>query len=224
MRDLDSADDLEKLAGKMRRRTDTGARIIELVRIGFGTRDEGGDRIYAELGVDQNRIRRSSEFGNRREILVRIVGNFCVKTGIDDVGARRDQQRVAVRLGVCRSADPDVAARSGLVLNDESTANGIAEMRSENARHDVGRAAGRKGHDDLDRALGIARGLRPGRPETGRRCRAYHEAGGPENLAARSACWSLIGHWVLPARNLTYRTRPPRGSESPCRCAISSAG
>src|SRR5207247_10874414 len=49
MRDLDSADDLEKLAGKMRCRADTRARIIELIRIGFGTRDEGGDRLYAEL-------------------------------------------------------------------------------------------------------------------------------------------------------------------------------
>src|SRR5258707_12257173 len=138
MRDLDSAKDREKLAGKMRRRTDAGARIIELVRIGFGTRDEGGDRIDAEPGIDQNRIWRSSEFGNRREILVRIVGNFCVKTGIDDVGARRDQQRVAVRLGVCRSAGPDVPAGSGLVLNNEGTANGIAKLRSKYARHNAG--------------------------------------------------------------------------------------
>src|SRR5258706_11923864 len=198
MRDLDSADDLEQLAGKMRGGTDTGARIIELVRVGFGTRDEGGDRIDAEPGIDQNRIWRSSEFGNRREILVRIVGNFCVETGVDDVGARRDQQRVAVRLGVCHSADPDIAPRSRLVLNDESTANGIAKMHSENARHGVGRAAGRKGHDDLDRALGIARGPRPGRPEAGRRCRAYHETGGPQNRATRSACWSLMGHGGSP--------------------------
>jgi hypothetical protein len=188
MRDLDSADDLEELAGKMRRRTDTGARIIELVRIGFGTRDQGGDRIDAEPGIDQNRIWRSPEFGDRREILVGIVGNFCVETGIDDVGARGDQQRVAVRLGVGHSADPDVAARSRLVLNDESTANGIAEVRSENARHGVGRAAGCKRHDDFDRAFRIARGLRPCRPEAGHRCRAYHETGGPQNLAARSAC------------------------------------
>src|SRR6476646_744863 len=98
MRDLDSADDLEKLAAKMRRRTDTGARIIEFVRIGFGARDESGDRIDAEPGIDQNRIWRSPEFGNRREILVGIVGNLCVETGIDDIGARGDQQRVAVRL------------------------------------------------------------------------------------------------------------------------------
>src|SRR6266446_796458 len=164
MRDLDSAKDLEKLAGKMRRRTDTGARIIELVRIGFGTRDEGGDRIDAEPGIDQNHIWRSSEFGDRREILVRIVGNFCVETGIDDVGARRDQQRVAVRLGKRRSADPDVAPRSGLVLNDESTANGIAEVRSENARHRVGRAFGRTGPDDLYPLSLIAPLLRSGRP------------------------------------------------------------
>src|SRR5258707_13622005 len=116
MRDLDSADDLEKLAGKMRRRTDTGARIIELVRIGFGRRDEGGDRIDAEPGIDQNRIWRSSEVGNRREILVRIVGNFCVETGIDDVSARRDQQRVTVRFGVCRCARPEYPPASALLL------------------------------------------------------------------------------------------------------------
>src|SRR5216684_6995247 len=70
MHDLNSADDLEKLAGKMRRCPDTGARIIELIRIGLGPRDEGSDRIHAELGIDQNYIWRSSEFGNRREILV----------------------------------------------------------------------------------------------------------------------------------------------------------
>jgi len=95
---------------------------------------------------------------------------------------------VAVRLGMCRSADPDVAPRSRLVLNDESTANGIAEVDCENARHGVGRTAGRKGHDDLDRALGIARRPRPRRPEAGRHCCADHEAGGTEKFAARSAC------------------------------------
>jgi hypothetical protein len=69
MRDLDSADDLEELAGKMRRGADTGTRIIELVRIGLGARDEGGNRIDAEPGIDQNRIWRSPEFGNRAKSL-----------------------------------------------------------------------------------------------------------------------------------------------------------
>jgi hypothetical protein len=50
VRDLDSADDLEKLAGKMRRRTNTGARIIELVSIGFGTRDEAAIESTPSLG------------------------------------------------------------------------------------------------------------------------------------------------------------------------------
>src|SRR5258707_14181086 len=135
MRDPDSAADLAEVAGKMRRRTDTGARIIELARIGLCTRDEGGDRIDAEPGIDQNRIWRSSEFGDRREILVRVVGNVCVETGIDDVGARGDQQRVAVRLAVGPSADPGVAARSRLFLNAESTTNGIPEGDSESVRH-----------------------------------------------------------------------------------------
>jgi len=179
MRHLDPADDPEKFAGKMRRRADTGARIIELVGIGLGTCDQLGNRIHAELGIDQDHIWRSCELGNRREIRVRVVRNFGVKTGIDDVGARGDQQRMAVRFGERHSADPDIAAGSRLVLDDHGAANGIAEVRNQNTRHDVGRSGGGEWHDDLDGAFGIARRLCPRRPEAGRHGGAHQDTGGP---------------------------------------------
>src|SRR5258708_267960 len=98
--------DLEKFARKMRCRADAGTGVIEFVRIGLGALDQIRDRIDAEFGIDQDYIGRGAKLGDRREILVGIVRDLCVQAGIDDVRARGDQERIAVRLGVGRGADP----------------------------------------------------------------------------------------------------------------------
>ena len=54
---------------------------------------------------------------------------------------------------------PDIAAGAGPVLDDQRAADRFAQMGCDNARHDVGRAARREGHDDLDRAIGIVGGV-----------------------------------------------------------------
>src|SRR5713226_8265676 len=96
------------------------------------------------------------------------------------------------------AADPDIAAGTRLVLDDDRTANGLAEMRNENARHDVGRSGRRERHDDLDRAFGIARRLGPRRAEAGGRGGADQETAGSKNLAARWHYGLLVGHGVSP--------------------------
>jgi hypothetical protein len=172
----------------MRRGTDAGTGIIELVGVRFGARNQLLNRIDAESGIGHDHIRRSPELCDRREIFDGVVGNFRIQAWIDDVGARRDQERVAVRLGVGRGTDPDIAAGSRPVLDDDTAAQGMAEMLAENARHDVGRSGRRERHDDLDGAAGIVRRPRPGRSEAGHRRRGRNKTGGPQNLAARGQC------------------------------------
>jgi hypothetical protein len=169
----------------MRCRTDAGSRVVEFVGIGLGARDQLGNRIDAGFGTGQNHVRRGPEFGDRRKILVRIIRNFGVKTGIDDIGTRCDQQRVAIRLGMRRGADPDIAAGTRLVLDDNSTADGLAEMDAEDTRHDVGRSGRRERHDDPDGTLGIPCRPRLPQTESWRDHRPHREADRAQKLAAR---------------------------------------
>ena len=78
-------------------------------------------------------------------------------------------------------SDPDIAAGAGPIFDDDVAAKRGAEILREDSRHDVGRAGGRKRHDDPDWPLGIGGGDSP--PDAERRCRrrAGRKAGGPQD-------------------------------------------
>jgi electron transfer flavoprotein alpha subunit len=87
---------------------------------------------------------------------------------------RANQQRVAVGIGLRDGVRADVAAGAAAVVDDEVVAERLREPVADVAREDVGRAAGREGHDHLDDAARVVVGGRGrgggGRAEGGERC------------------------------------------------------
>jgi hypothetical protein len=105
---------------------------------------------------------------------------------------------------VRRGANSDIAAGPRLILDDDRTADGGAEMGADDARHDVGRSGGRERHDDLDRTFGIACRPRLLQAKSGCRHRAYREARVAQYAAARWIDGFATGHGALPVGLFWY--------------------
>jgi hypothetical protein len=92
---------------------------------------------------------------------------------VDRVGRDvADQQRVAVRRGLRRGLEGDVAVRARPVLHDEALAERLGELRRDDARDDVGGAARPVGHQDPHRLCRVV--LRAGGPAQGNKRQAKH--------------------------------------------------
>jgi hypothetical protein len=89
---------------------------------------------------------------------------------VDGVRRRgRDQQRIAVGLGVLDLHGADRAGSAALVVDDHGLAQQVSELVGEHAADDVGRSSGRERHDETDSAIGK---LGIGARNSGRRQRA----------------------------------------------------
>src|SRR4029079_4129511 len=76
-------------------------------------------------------------------------------------GPAADHERVTVAARSHYLVDCEYSIRARLVLNHERLSETVLELFRENARDNVGGAAGRERHDDLDRPARII--LRPGK-------------------------------------------------------------
>jgi hypothetical protein len=82
-----------------------------------------------------------------------------------------DEQGVAVGRGLRRGLERDIAVRARAVLDDEALAERLGELRRDDPRDDVRRAAGRVGHEHPHRAAGVGflrRSREHGREQQGR--------------------------------------------------------
>ncbi|MCY1230109.1 hypothetical protein D9M68_754860 [compost metagenome] len=70
---------------------------------------------------------------------------------------RGDAQRVAVRRGLGQEGGADAAAGAAAVVDHHGLAELLAELVGNDARHDIGGAAGGEGHDQRDRLGRVAR-------------------------------------------------------------------
>ena len=91
----------------------------------------------------------------------------------------RHQQRIAVRAGADRGQRADIGVGAGPVDRDEGLPEPLAEPVAHEPRNEIGAAARRERHDDLDRAdrIGLLR------PRGGAGARDEHEereSGGTE--------------------------------------------
>src|SRR5262249_9707443 len=95
---------------------------------------------------------------NRRECRLRIEGEREVGPGMNNLSAGDQKQGVAVRwsLGDKVAADNAVGARA--VLYDDLLFEALAELRANDFRDKARWPIRRKGHDEMDRPVGIAIG------------------------------------------------------------------
>ena len=100
-----------------------------------------------------------------------LTGSMCI-SGVQDRIDRHhahvgEEQRVAVGRRLLGGLRRDVAAAAAAVVDDDRLLQRLGNLRGDRPDHHVGAAAGRKRHQERDRARRIAVGLR-GRDRCGR--------------------------------------------------------
>jgi hypothetical protein len=142
----------------MREAADPGAGVANLAGILLRVRDQLRHRLRLEIlrgGEKEGGIDR--EAGHRHHVLLEVDGELLGEQDRRD-GIGRDvahHQRVAIGLGAGHLFDGENAECARLTLDHELLAETLAHLLAEQARGDVGGAAGSIRNDDFHRPGGI---------------------------------------------------------------------
>ena len=105
------------------------------------------------LDVGGQRGRHRGDQRDRHEVLERIVGQVGVEERVHHQRAvDRQQQRVAVGLGLCDRLRADDGVGAGAVVDDDLLAELLAELQSDQPADEIRRPARRERHDQGDGA------------------------------------------------------------------------
>ncbi len=209
--------ELEQLARQVGRRAATGRRIAQGAGIGPRHRDQLADAVRRHRRMHREHVGGRADQRDRREILVRIVGDFRIERRIGDEGAAGREDGVAVRRGARGHAMGDVAAAADNVLDVERLPEIFRQLLRDQARGGVALPA-RPGGDDHAHRTGRI-GLRPreARDEGSSKRRLALAAG---NGDGRVSCGPLASRGKLHRSPCLPRTR--RAAQPALR--LSSAG
>jgi hypothetical protein len=146
-------------------------------------RDQLGEGSDGQAGTAEDHVRGDGGHARRGEVAVGVPAGIGAQRRVGAVIAGiLQQQGVAVGAGAGGGHDADIAVAAGAVLDDDALAEQLAQRLLEQARGEVGAAAGRVGDDQRDRAGGPAGlGPRTGGCEQG----GGEQGGGGEQEAAR---------------------------------------
>ena len=140
---------------------------------------------------------------DRRDLLGRVVGQVLVEQRIG--GERTGDghaQRVAIGRGAGHRRGADIAARAGLVLDDERLAQALAQLVVDQPGHDIGRRAGTIRHDHLDR-------VRSARPPA---CACTADAGSGQASRGGEHAGRTVAHGGAQRKVVHGEWSPSRGS------------
>ena len=160
MLNLDAGLHIEHFTNDVLRRARAGGRKRQVA--GFCLGNDVLDAGQPRLGIDGNHESRIGNRGDCREIGVGLVRQFRVQRRRNHQRATGgDQKRITVGLGFSHIVGANIAARAALVFNDDRLAQHALQLRGEQARQQIGRAAGRiRRHqrNGLGRPGGLGRG------------------------------------------------------------------
>ena len=124
-----------------------------LARPRLGVLHHVGEGLVRPVGMAGDGERRAADQHHVEQVRI-LVGKVGREGRTQDVAVERHHPGLAVgqRLGHVRRADRPGRAR--LAVDHRRPAGVVAHLGGQQARHRIGRAAGREGHDDADRALG----------------------------------------------------------------------
>jgi hypothetical protein len=190
---------LEQLAGQMCAGGDAGGCERQLVGLALRQIDQLLDALHADRGMHDQNVGRRGETNNRDEVLGEIEREIGAHRGVDRIGDRPHQQRVAVLGSACDELGGERRSRSGLVLDHDLLAEELAHALPDDARGDVGaRSRGETDHDP-NRAVRIVVGTRGKRRQQGcagqchKNCKSFPHGG-------LSLCFLAAKHvWARPA-------------------------
>jgi hypothetical protein len=149
---------LEQLDCQMGDAAGPGRAAGDLAGIGLGVGDEALEIADAELGVDNEHLLDAHHQHLRRQVLGRVVGHLGHQALHDGAGRRAHQAhdvRIAARLG--DEVDAGDAGGAALVLDQHRLAKTGRHALGEIAAENIGRPAGREGHDKGERLTGKSR-------------------------------------------------------------------
>ena len=170
--ELDAGRLLEQHGGEMERIADARMRDVDLARLGLRGGDQLGDRVHLQLvRVHQQHADEARRQRDRREVLLGIERDLLVEALVGREGRDvAEQDGVAVRLRLGDEVRAEIGRGARLVLDHDRLADQLLHLLPDEAREEVGPAAGRIRHDQMDRLVGI--GLREGGRLRARRRRA----------------------------------------------------
>src|SRR6267143_1595895 len=152
----DAGEHLEQRRGKVLRAAVAGGAEVQLA----GAQACIGDQLLHRSGGhrwrhDQQELD-ARHLANRGEVGERVEGRLAqVRVDRKDV-VGGEQPSVAVGGALCDQIGADILAAAGPVLDHHRLGPDVLQPGGDRARDGVGRAPGRKRHDDPDRALGKA--------------------------------------------------------------------
>jgi hypothetical protein len=137
--------------------------------------------------MQHEHVRRVRKQNDGSEIVERSEGQSLVKRWIGGQSDAGHDQRGAVRLGANDGLGAEIGIGAGPVHHHERLLEALAETVGEQARQEIGSAAGREWHDQLDRARRII--VRPRGGNAGQQPREaqYAAEGEAEDEAATLA-------------------------------------
>ena len=113
-------------------RADARRAVHHLSRIGPGVRDELSDGLRGMFDADHQRVRRVHHQRDWRVILQRIEGHRLLHVRIDRTGgARREEERVAVRRGFRDVIGTDRARCTAAIVDDHRLTEAALQTRCE---------------------------------------------------------------------------------------------
>jgi hypothetical protein len=153
-------------AAQVRRRSEAGVGEVDLALVGLEPLQELGVGVRRQRRLADQRHRHLVDHAEVLEVFQRLVLQVAVQRGRGGDAGVGQQQGVAIRCRLRHLGGTQRAAGAADVLHDERRVQRLAHRFGEVARHLVGGAAGREGHDDGDRLVGVL-GERGGSRERG---------------------------------------------------------
>ena len=152
MNHVDTRHRPEELAGKVIGAADAGRSVRKRLRTVLRIRKQLAHGVRGHAVAHREIVPRIDDQADGGEILDCVITQIFVEAGIDDVGGRRDEQRMTVGRRAGEKFTRHVAARARTIVDDERLAEHVGELLRDHAAHGVGAPARGEPDDHAHRA------------------------------------------------------------------------
>ena len=149
---------LEQFHAQVAKAAGAGAGVVELAaaRLGLGDQARQVGHLGQRRGVDDQHDGQVVHHAHRQQIVYRVVAGAFVQVRRQHGGRGEHDEGGAVAWRLDDLLVGDGAGSAGAVFHHHGLAQAVGQRQADDARAGVGWAAGRPGHDELDRLGGPA--------------------------------------------------------------------